>query len=111
MSDRSEKLMKHSNKKLRLTEDKLKLVADVLKDDFSKLDLRVGQHSVSVTCLSDNRIEYVTSVLIGSLKNSHFGLSRVIEDDLRLVTVNSYNRLRSDFNQIDFNFRYSSNEI
>ena len=26
------------NKKLRLTEDKLKLVADVLKDDFSELD-------------------------------------------------------------------------
>ena len=40
------------------------------------------------------------SVLIGSLKNSDFGLSRVIEDDLRSVTVRSYNRLRSDFNQI-----------
>ena len=48
----------------------------------------------------DNRIEYVTRVLIGSLKNSDFGLSKVIEDDLRSVTVRSYNRLRSDFNQI-----------
>ena len=92
--------MKHSNKKLRLTEDKLKLVADVLKDDFSELDLTVGQHSICVICLSDNRIEYVNSFLIGSLKNSDFGLSRVIEDDLRSVTVRSYNRLRSDFNQI-----------
>ena len=111
MSDRSEKLMKHSNKILCLTEDKLKLVADVLKDDFSELDLTVGQHSICVTYLSDNRIEYVTSVLIGSLKNSDFRLSRVIGDDLRSMTVNSYNRLRLDFNQIDFNFRYSSNEI
>ena len=42
--------MKHSNKKLRLTEDKLKVVADVLKDDFSELDLTVGQHSICVTC-------------------------------------------------------------
>ena len=42
--------MKHSNKKLSLTEDKLKLVADVLKDDFSELDLTVGQHSICVTC-------------------------------------------------------------
>ena len=49
MSDRSEKLMKHSNKKLRLTEDKMKLVADVLKDDFSELDLTVGQQSICVT--------------------------------------------------------------
>ena len=50
MSDRSEKLMKHSNKKLSLTEDKLKLVADVLKDNFSELDLTVSQHSICVTC-------------------------------------------------------------
>ena len=40
--------MKHSNKKLCLTEDKLKVVADVLKDDFSELDLMVGQHSICV---------------------------------------------------------------
>ena len=50
MSDQSEKLMKHSTKKLRLTEDKLKLVAAVLKDDFSELDLTVSQHSICVTC-------------------------------------------------------------
>ena len=49
MSGRSEKLMNHSNKKLRLTEGKLKLAADVLKDDFSELDLTVGQHSICVT--------------------------------------------------------------
>ena len=50
MSDRSETLMKYLNKKLSLTEDKLKLVADVLKDDFSDLDLTVGQYSICVTC-------------------------------------------------------------
>ena len=38
--------------------------------------------------------------MIGSLKNSDFELSSVIEDDLRSVTVRSCNRLRADFNQI-----------
>ena len=77
MCDRSEKLKKHSNKKLRLTEDKLKLVADVLKDDFSELDLTVDQHSICA--VFDNRIEYVTCVLTGSLKISDLGLSRSLK--------------------------------
>ena len=66
MSDGTEKVMKHTNKKLRLTEDKFKLVADVLKDDFSELDLTVGQHFVCVTCF--RRIEKVKSMVTESAK-------------------------------------------
>ena len=50
LSDGTEKLMKHTNKKTEANRGKLKLVADVLSDNFNELDLTVGQHSVCVTC-------------------------------------------------------------
>ena len=63
MSDGSEKIMKHTNKKLRLTDDKSKSISECLKDFSDLVDLSVD-HAVCITCF--RRVEKANSLVAES---------------------------------------------